>query len=796
MRLGAPILTLACCWVLQAQVIPPLRVSPAQFAFVATAQAEAPPPQILTITSTDGSPFDFQIEADSGQPGTPPPAWLNLGVKRGSVPARVHISVSTAGLQPGDYEPARLLINSSRGHLVAGPIPVTLKVVERAAALAVEPGALRFHGRGGGPLVLEQPLLVRNLGSGGLKSENISLTASQPWLRAAVEACAEDCMVRVTAAIQGLTPGSYRAVLKVATGLGSREIPVALHLADRGPWLELSPAAVHFEARAGQGSAQQHAVSVLNAGEGALTWTAEIMAGRQWLWLDESSGVAAAGSPGRVRLRANPATLAPGTHYALVRISSPEAPNSPVHLIGILSLEAADTASVPLFSEAGHLFVTQAGAPSPDTQRLTLMTSSSAPVLYQAAPQMLEGTSWLSLTPARGELSSAAPATVLVGVAGGLPPGVYRGNAVISIGGTSPRAAAVALVIRPPEPEKCSPGSLLVLPLMPPDGFEVRSGIPVQLAARVVDACGDTAQDALVMATFSNGDPAVALAHAGNGIFRGVWVPGAASASMSLRLRAWSTQRSGLQPGRWDLVGAVLDHRAPTLTPLGVLDNLNPQIGARLAPGSIVQIYGSNLARAPAQTALVAGRLPTEHDGVSVLVGGLRAPLYFLSGGQINAQIPVELLAGRRYELIVSRDGAFTLPEPVDLSAARPAIAAIGDGRAIAQDSGYRLIDRANPARPGDYVVIYLSGMGLTNPMVGSGLPAPRAPLAHCVYPPQVTLDGRPVEVIFAGLTPDAVGLYQINFRVPPDARPGDLKLVVIQEGARSNEVILPVQSP
>jgi uncharacterized protein (TIGR03437 family) len=56
-----------------------------------------------------------------------------------------------------------------------------------------------------------------------------------------------------------------------------------------------------------------------------------------------------------------------------------------------------------------------------------------------------------------------------------------------------------------------------------------------------------------------------------------------------------------------------------------------------------------------------------------------------------------------------------------------------------------------------------------------------------------VTLDGADATVQFAGLTPGLVGLYQINFQVPRQARTGELTLIVSQNGASSNATRLPV---
>jgi len=111
----------------------------------------------------------------------------------------------------------------------------------------------------------------------------------------------------------------------------------------------------------------------------------------------------------------------------------------------------------------------------------------------------------------------------------------------------------------------------------------------------------------------------------------------------------------------------------------------------------------------------------------------------------------------------------------------------------IAQHIDSSLVDTTNPAQPGETVVIYLVGMGQTNPAATSGQQVLGA-LRHVLNAPQVTLDGASVIPDFAGLTPFFAGLYQINLPVPANARTGDLKLVISQKEIWANETFLPVQ--
>jgi uncharacterized protein (TIGR03437 family) len=78
-------------------------------------------------------------------------------------------------------------------------------------------------------------------------------------------------------------------------------------------------------------------------------------------------------------------------------------------------------------------------------------------------------------------------------------------------------------------------------------------------------------------------------------------------------------------------------------------------------------------------------------------------------------------------------------------------------------------------------LVIYLAGMGATTPAIASGAESP-VPPARTNFNASVILDGQPAEVTFQGLTPGQVGLYQINFRVPENARTGELDLRVEQD--------------
>jgi len=95
--------------------------------------------------------------------------------------------------------------------------------------------------------------------------------------------------------------------------------------------------------------------------------------------------------------------------------------------------------------------------------------------------------------------------------------------------------------------------------------------------------------------------------------------------------------------------------------------------------------------------------------------------------------------------------------------------------------------------REGDDLVIFATGLGLTTPAVRAGQAAPSDPLSVAVIPAEVSLDGVPLQVMYAGLTPGGVGVYQINVRVPRGIGGGDSVALAVRQGGMSTTVAVPV---
>jgi uncharacterized protein (TIGR03437 family) len=109
-----------------------------------------------------------------------------------------------------------------------------------------------------------------------------------------------------------------------------------------------------------------------------------------------------------------------------------------------------------------------------------------------------------------------------------------------------------------------------------------------------------------------------------------------------------------------------------------------------------------------------------------------------------------------------------------------------------------------NPAQAGEIVIVYATGIGLAEPAVTSGVPAPLSPIASVINLPTVTIGGRTAEMYLAGLVPGHAGLYQLNVLVPAETVEGDQDLVAAfpsylmccAPGALSFQFVTPVSAP
>ncbi len=204
-----------------------------------------------------------------------------------------------------------------------------------------------------------------------------------------------------------------------------------------------------------------------------------------------------------------------------------------------------------------------------------------------------------------------------------------------------------------------------------------------------------------------------------------------------------------------------------------------------LSPGEIATIFGSNLGpQTGTSFTLVNNMVPTELNGSTVTVDGVPTPILYAQDAQINFIVPWDAKTQGTVEVCVNRAGEHACLDST-ASAMLPAFFRDQAVPIVVHQDG-TLNSQANPAHPGQYVSLYLTGAGaLTGPLTDGGvwdlslhyvpglvtawIIGDRAPCGWtlgCQYQPPPP--SFPADVVYAGSAPFLVeGASQINIRIP-----------------------------
>jgi large repetitive protein len=800
-----------------APAAPLLQVSPQRLSFSGLVGGDAAPAQVLSIIATGTAQVNYQITVDNGVANTPVP-WITVKPVTGAAPVGIRVVADPGKMGVGTY--AATIHIAIPNNTFQNPIdvPVTFNVSVSGPTLAVSPTSLNFGARVQASSTQDQIVVVRNNGGGGPVSFSATVVGKSTWITSATPAQGQTApnapvLVHVVVNSQGLAVGYYHDILRITSPIGPIDVAITLFVSSQGSIIGLTANGLRFGARQSNGTSRPEVVDVLNLGDvsASLNPTVEILSGSDWLKIASAGAVPRSIVTSILTLTAggDATSLPVGGAYALVRVSDPSAINSPQYLVALLDVQPAATPASPDPSPPGLFFTATTAA-----QNISIYVSSATPLAFQASPATTDGGVWLSVSPASGITSTQNPGTLSVQInAAGLAPGIYTGTLNISIGGVL-RSVNVTLAIPSapgllsrdrtgvsPSPlaTGCSPNKLAIAQTGIANNFSVPAGWPASLIVQLYDDCGNAISTGSVVASFSNTDPPLTLrGDKTTNIYSATWQPGVVTPTVSITVNAAAAPLSAAV-AQFEGGINVNNTPAPTLVPNGTLHIFFDvptanALGNGLAPGNVAQVYGTGMASAAQSPGVIP--LLNQFNGTFMLIGAIQAPLFYVSSTLIDAQVPAELTPNRQYAAIVSANGALTLPETVTIVPYQPGMAAFVDGTVIAQHvlDSYSLVTASHPAKPGEPLVIYLAGMGATNPAVTSGQPTP-GQLVPANAQPTVTLDGQHVDVGYAGLTPGGVGLYQINLTVPSAAKSGNLDLIVIQSGMSANTTKLPVSN-
>ena len=223
----------------------------------------------------------------------------------------------------------------------------------------------------------------------------------------------------------------------------------------------------------------------------------------------------------------------------------------------------------------------------------------------------------------------------------------------------------------------------------------------------------------------------------------------------------------------------------PTITP-GAVVNAASYAPAPIpvAPGSIISVLGANLATSTAVAS--SSSLPTSLGGTTVQINGIKVPLYYASGTQINAQVPYETPLGPATVQVTTGAGV-SAAQSVNVGAAAVGVFLYDGTRGIVTNQDGSLNGPANPKRRGNIVVVYLTGQGAVTPPAATGQPASDTVLSSANAPYSATLGGVDSKVLFLGLAPTLIGVAQANIDIPANAPIGSEVILVITVGGQAS---------
>jgi uncharacterized protein (TIGR03437 family) len=550
-----------------------------------------------------------------------------------------------------------------------------------------------------------------------------------------------------------------------------------------------------------------------------MDWTATastLSGGSNWLSITPASGTVVRPyldfSP--ITVSVNASTLPPGDYYGRIDVSSAGAVNAPQTITIVVNVLPPGANPGPQVRPTGLIFTSSVGSANPGSQTVAVSNVTSSQLQYGSSLTYVGAGNWLQNLPATASVNPNNPVQVVVQPNfSALTPGVTRAYVSLGFSDGNQQAVSVLAVLAPngaggnsagrKDASGCSPSTLQIIPTSAGQAFSANLNQPTTIEVQIVDDCGVALTPdrggSSVKVGFSNNDPAVTLVHTSQGRWTGTWQPrNPASSTVRATITAFLALSSGKLLANQLYLSVTLATGAtvPIVNPGSVLNAASFVAQAPVAPGSLISIFGSNLADGTAQSGVP---LPSNLGGTSVVLGGRSVPLVYASNGQLSALVPYDVPVNTQLQLLVQRGSALSVGNSLTVAAAQPAVFTAnqqGTGQGVIVDTSTGVLADVNaPATAGDVVVISCTGLGAVDPPVANGAPAPDSPISQTINAVTATIGGVPAQVQFAGLAPGTAGVYQVNVVVPSGVAPGSqVPVLLTVAGQTSPPVTMAVQ--
>jgi len=490
--------------------------------------------------------------------------WVNVLPAGGTSPGTLNVSLTAQALQlaasaiPYTANVAVTCLAPAPCAGNAQNLTVNLKVVNAAPALNVQSDLVSFTTPASAPQAMSQNVGVQNAGGGSIGIGSFSCAASWCSISGVPGSIGAGVTVPVTITADPgtLNPGYYRTTFTLATSAGTAVTPVTLFIAPAAS-MALQPSGVQYQALVGGSPSGPPSQYLLNVSSPTpVSWSATVLPGASWLTLPVTSGMVSSAQPSVTSFSLNPgvvASLAPKTYYGTIRVTTTGSVNSPQDFQVVLNVAPLTAPQRPNPSPAGLLFITASTA-TPPPQTVTISTNAPSAAAYQVSASTTDGAAWLAATPSTGSAAPGSPGSVNVSVdPSRLNPGVYYGGVNFAFAGVGVRTVTVTLIVASTAVARSSGGltSLDAVPGCTPtamvpaqmgllSNFSAPTSWPTPISIQLLNNCGGTISNGQIVATFSNGDPPLALnlADVRSGLYAGTWTPRKTSSQVSISARA------------------------------------------------------------------------------------------------------------------------------------------------------------------------------------------------------------------------------------------------------------------
>lgn len=224
-----------------------------------------------------------------------------------------------------------------------------------------------------------------------------------------------------------------------------------------------------------------------------------------------------------------------------------------------------------------------------------------------------------------------------------------------------------------------------------------------------------------------------------------------------------------------------------------------------LAPGSWIEIYGAALATTTREWGagdFNGNDAPTSLNGTKVTINGQPAFVEYISPNQVDVEVPSSVATGVQlmtvtspggtsptYELVVNPlEPGFDAPAAFNIGGVQYVVALFNDGVTYVLPTGAISGVASRPAVPGDTITLYGVGFGAVTQNIPAGQIAQGLTTLASDF--SISIGGMPATVVYAGLAPSYVGLYQFDVTVPNVAAGNSVPLTFTLGGVSGTQTL------